>query len=54
MKQVQARGGKAMANEFLSDIQTIRERARRDIEEGAVTAAYKADRDTVLKLLDET
>jgi bacterioferritin len=53
MKQVQARGGKAMANEFLSDIQTIRERARRDIEQGAVTTAYKADRDTVLKLLDE-
>jgi len=42
-----------MANEFLSDIQTIRERARRDIEQGAVTAAYKADRTTVLKLLNE-
>jgi bacterioferritin len=42
-----------MANEFLSDIQTLRERARRDIEQGAVTAGYKADRATVLKLLNE-
>ena len=38
---------------FLSDIQTIRERARRHIEEGAVTAGYGADRETVLKLLNE-
>jgi bacterioferritin len=42
-----------MANEFLSDIQTLRERARKDIEQGAVTAGYKADRATVLKLLNE-
>jgi len=38
---------------FLSDIKTIRERARRHIEEGAVTAGYGADRGTVLKLLNE-
>jgi hypothetical protein len=38
---------------FLSDIQTIRDRARRHIEEGAVTESYAADRDTVLKLLNE-
>ncbi len=38
---------------FLSDIQTIRDRARRHIEEGAVTEGYAADRDTVLKLLNE-
>ncbi len=38
---------------FLSDIQTIRQRARQHIEEGAVTAGYGADRDTVLKLLNE-
>ncbi|MDB5763175.1 MAG: putative Bacterioferritin [Herminiimonas sp.] len=38
---------------FLSDIQTIRSRARRHIEEGAVTEGYAADRDTVLKLLNE-
>jgi bacterioferritin len=38
---------------FLSDIQTIRDRARRHIEEGAVTESYAADRDTVIKLLNE-
>jgi bacterioferritin len=38
---------------FLTDIKTLRERARRHIEQGAVTAGYKADRDAVLKLLNE-
>ncbi len=38
---------------FLSDIKTIRDRARKHIERGAVTDAYRADRDTVLKLLNE-
>lgn len=42
-----------MANDFLADIATIRDRARRHIEEGAVTAAYQADRTTVLRLLNE-
>jgi bacterioferritin len=39
---------------FLSDIKTIRERARRHIEEGAVTENYGADKVTVLKLLNES
>ena len=38
---------------FLSDIQTLRQRARQHIEQGAVTAGYAADRDTVLKLMNE-
>jgi bacterioferritin len=38
---------------FLSDIKALRERARKHIEDGAVTAGYKADRATVLKLLNE-
>ena len=38
---------------FLSDIQQIRERARRHMEKGAVTDAYQADLGTVLKLLNE-
>jgi bacterioferritin len=38
---------------FLSDIKTLRERARKHIEQGAVTSAYKADLDTVIKLLNE-
>jgi bacterioferritin len=37
----------------LSDIQTLRKRARQNIEEGAVTTGYAADRKTVLKLLNE-
>ena len=37
----------------LSNINTLRERARKHIEEGAVIAEYKADRAMVLKLLDE-
>jgi bacterioferritin len=38
---------------FLTDIQTLRARARKHIEDGAVTAGYKADRTTVIKLLNE-
>ena len=37
---------------FLTDIQTLRQRARQHIEQGAVTAGYSADRDTVTKLLN--
>lgn len=36
----------------LSDVATLRARARRDIEAGAVTANYGADRETVLALLN--
>ncbi|MGE5640350.1 MAG: ferritin-like domain-containing protein [Clostridia bacterium] len=39
--------------EFLSDIQTLRKRAREHIDQGAVTAGYHADRGTVVKLLNE-
>lgn len=38
---------------FISDIETIRKRAREHIERGAVTAGYGADRDTVVNLLNE-
>jgi len=38
---------------FISDIQTIRDRARHHIEHGAVTEGYKANRMTVIKLLNE-
>lgn len=43
----------AKGKPFLSDIKSIRQRARAHIDQGAVTAAYKADRTTVLKLLNE-
>ena len=38
---------------FLSDIKTLRERARKHIDQGAVTPGYRADRTTVVKLLNE-
>ena len=38
---------------FLTDIKTLRERARKHIEKGAVTEGYKADRKTVIKVLNE-
>jgi len=38
---------------LLTDIKTIRKRARQHIEKGAVTEGYQADRTTVLKLLNE-
>ena len=38
---------------FLTDIQTLRERARQHIENGAVTEGYKADRETAVKILNE-
>lgn len=38
---------------FLTDIKTLRERARQHIEKGAVTEGYTADRETVVKLLNE-
>ncbi len=38
---------------MISDIKTLRARARKDIEEGAVTSGYAADRKVVIKLLNE-
>jgi len=38
---------------FLTDVKTLRDRARKHIDEGSVTAGYAADRDTVLKLLND-
>ena len=38
---------------FLTDVQTLRKRAREHMEKGAVTPGYAADQDTVIKLLNE-
>src|SRR5919109_1241877 len=38
---------------FLTDVKTLRERARQHMEQGAITPGYKADRNTVVKLLNE-
>ncbi len=38
---------------FLTDIKTIRDRARKQVLEGAVTHGYKADRTKVIELLNQ-
>jgi bacterioferritin len=38
---------------FLTDVKELRRRARQHIEGGAVTDSYRADRETVIKLLNE-
>jgi len=47
MKNLSARSS------VLSDIHSLRARARKNIEDGAVTAGYAADRKTVTRLLNE-
>lgn len=37
----------------MTDVKEIRRRARKHIEEGAVTEGYAADRETVIKILNE-
>lgn len=38
---------------FLTDVKTLRERARKHIEEGAVTEGYTANRENVINILNE-
>src|SRR5450631_1874578 len=38
---------------FVTDVQELRKRAREHMEQGAVTSGYKADRNTVIKILNE-
>jgi bacterioferritin len=42
-----------MKNEFLTDITTLRQRARKHIERGAVTEGYQADLPTAVRILNE-
>jgi len=37
----------------LTDVKTLRQRARANLDEGAVTQGYGADRDTVVKMLND-
>ncbi|MEO6025392.1 MAG: ferritin-like domain-containing protein [Candidatus Binatia bacterium] len=41
------------ATPFLTDVQTLRRRAREHIEKGAVTEGYRADPKVVVKILNE-
>src|SRR2546427_1217937 len=38
---------------FLTDVKTLRKRARQHIEEGAVTSSYGGDTNTAIKVLNE-
>jgi bacterioferritin len=49
---MKAQAGKK--GEFLTDVQELRRRARKHIENGAVTPGYAADRETVVKILNES
>jgi bacterioferritin len=40
-------------SEFLTDVQTLRDRARKQIEEGPITESYGADRPRVVSVLNE-
>src|SRR5581483_7862087 len=39
--------------EFLQDVEAIREQARRKIEEGPITEAYRGDKDKTISILNE-
>ena len=43
-----------MSDMQLSDVTTLRARARQNVEKGAVTESYSADREQVLRLLNES
>ncbi|MBM7061274.1 bacterioferritin [Pseudomonas sp. UL073] len=43
-----------MSEVHLTDVKTLRQRAREHVENGAVTEGYQADRKTVLRLLNES
>jgi bacterioferritin len=46
-------GAAMIKNDFITDVDEIRKRARQHIEEGAVTEGYKGDRETVIKVLND-
>jgi bacterioferritin len=53
-KKKSAKKSPSKKRPFLSDIQTLRKRARKHIEQGAVTEGYRANRDTVVRILNES
>jgi len=46
-------GNPGKIGDFVSDVAEIRRRARQHIEDGAVTEGYRADRETVVRVLNE-
>lgn len=50
---LEAEGTVLAMSDFLTDIKTLRERAREKIEEGPITSSYGADREKVIDVLNE-
>src|SRR6201981_3127376 len=50
---MKAKTAKEDPRPFVSDIQELRRRAREHMEQGAVTSSYRADRNTVIRILNE-
>src|SRR6187402_2810362 len=50
MKAIQEKDGRSP---FLTDIRELRRRARMHMEQGAVTNGYQADREAVIKILND-
>ncbi len=48
-----SKDSEASASPFVTDLATIRARARQHIEQGAITQSYTADREVVIRLLNE-
>jgi bacterioferritin len=52
-KPARAAAEPAVSGEFLTDVKELRRRARRHIQNGAVTEGYQADRKTVIAIMNE-
>jgi bacterioferritin len=50
---MKAKKAKDDGRPFLSDIKELRRRARKHMDQGAVTNGYKADRDAVIQILND-
>jgi len=50
---VQAQNSSQKQKPFLTDVQELRRRAREHMDMGAVTAGYKADREAVIRILND-
>src|SRR6478609_7661287 len=50
---VESQTARSGDSSFLSDVKTLRRRAREHMDQGAVTPGYKANRETVIKLLND-
>lgn len=48
-----AKPGAQPKGEFVADVEAMRRRAREHMENGAVTAGYRADREVIVRLLNE-